>query len=143
MEKFRKGLTLQVVIKCILAGGFVLAVLLLPQRTGHMGDIAAGFQWGALVGALGSLGVYIVYTIMSLTSQDALKKRYIAETDERKLYILQKSGSVGLDMCTYGLVMGAVIAGKYNEVVFLTLLVACLFVLIVRGALYVFYANRY
>lgn len=106
-------------------------------------DFIDGFQMGIVTAILGALVFFIVRNIYASRSPDRLRKRYIAETDERKLFIRQKSGSIGMDITLYGLAVGAAVAGNLNAMVFFTLLGACLFVSSVRGFLKLYYRIKY
>jgi len=103
----------------------------------------AGFQVGIVAALLGFLLFFFFRNLVSLRSPDRLKKLYISETDERKVFIFQKSGSSGMNIITYGLAVGAAVSGNINDTVFFSLLGSCLFVVIVRGTLKIYYKNKF
>ena len=106
-----------------------------------------GFIIGFQIGIGTCLLVAMVYAMIkyfsAIRNPDKLKKIYISETDERRLFIKQKTGGIGMNIVTYGLVVGTVAAGNINDSAFLTLLCASLFVVLVRGVLKLYYRNKY
>ena len=102
-----------------------------------------GFQVGIVIGLFGALSYYMIRNITAMRSQERLKKLYISETDERKLFIQRQSGSVGMNIVMYGLATGTVVAGNINDMVFFTLLFALLFVSLVRVSLKLYFRKKY
>jgi len=123
----------------ILSRYYEKAESLLPFQNGFID----GFQVGIVAALLGFLSYFIIRNIISLRNPDHLKKLYISETDERKVFIYQKSGSAGMNIITYGLAVGAAVSGNVNDTVFFSLLGACFFVVVVRGFLKLYYRNKY
>lgn len=105
--------------------------------------IAEGFQVGIVVALFGFLIFFFFRNILAMRNPDRLKKLYISETDERKLLIMQKSGSVGMNIVVYGLAVGTAVAGNINDTVFFTLMGASLFTASVRGFLKLYYRVKY
>lgn len=103
----------------------------------------SGFQVGILLALMGTLLVFIVKHVMALRSPERLRELYISETDERKLLIKQRAGSVGMNIASYGLVAGTVVAGNINDTVFFSLFGASLFVATVRGFLKLYFRNKF
>jgi len=106
-------------------------------------DFGLGFNFGIVCGFMITAIFYIYRNVKALKDDEKLKKLYIAETDERNLLILQKSGSVGLNVITIGLLIGASVSIYFNEMVFFTLLGACLFVSLVRLVFKLYYHKKY
>ncbi len=102
-----------------------------------------GFQVGILMTLVITLIFFLVRNIMAMRDSERLKKLYISETDERKLFIMQKSGSIGMNIAMYGLAVGTAVSGNINDTVFLTLLGACLFLTLIRGFFKLYYRNKY
>ena len=103
----------------------------------------SGFQVGIAACLLGILIIFAVKYFIAISSPDRLKKLYISETDERTLFINQKTGGIGMNIITYGLATGTAVSGNLNDTVFLTLLGASLFVTLVRGILKLYYRKKY
>ena len=147
MEEFRKRLRKR---QLILAAGLMIACSAV-SLTGHndpvMPDFLKGFIEGFQVGLLAALfGVTVFYLIRYLRAirdPEKLKKLYVSETDERKLFIQQKAGSVGFTIVLFGLVLATIVAGNYNVTVFFTLLGATVFVEMVGGLLKLYYHSKF
>jgi len=145
MEQFRKRLIIQQ--RCLAIGiiGLIAVFvfsLLHESAPSAIGHFIAGFQAGLSI-TLAGLFLFIFYRIfVASRNSSKLRELYISETDERTLLIRQKSGSTGMNIVMYGLIMGAFIAGNFNDAVCLTLLGACLFVGLVRGFLKLYYRAK-
>jgi Fe2+ transport system protein B len=106
-------------------------------------DFILGFQTGIFIFLVCMLVIFIIRNVAAIANAEKLKKLYISETDERTLFIKQKTGSIGMNIILYGLIFGAVISGSIDYTIFLTLLGTCLFVAIVRGFLKLYYRNKF
>jgi len=147
MEDFKKKLQIRMTL---LAIGLICiaSAYLLSYPTWFAGNsptecFQAGAQFGAGIALILVMVYYLVKTRTALNNSEQLKLLYISETDERKLFIMQKSGSVGINVVKFGLALGAIIAGNFNDTVFFTLLGACFFVLVVHKFLKLYYLKKY
>ena len=149
MNEFRKKLTYQ---QIVLTAALLLACISLLMSRNYVKEtlasefqqgFVAGFQTGIVMSLLGILIIFIIRNIMAIRTPERLKKLYISETDERKLFIRQKSSSAGMNVIAYGLAVGTAVAGNINDTVFFTLLGTCLFVVSVRGFLKLYYRNKF
>ena len=122
-----------------LIAAFVLTFNLEAASVCGLQSFIAGFQTGftIVIGIL--LLVILAKTRIAIRNPEQLKKAYIAETDERSLMIRQKAGSAVMNIIMYGLSVGALVAGNFNETVFVTLLAACLFVGLVGVSFKLYY----
>jgi len=146
MEKFRETIRKRKYMFAIVVLGLVIANIILMHfgnsLTEHKGDFFRGYQ-GGLAGGLSAVAIsYIVKYAKAEKNDELLKKLYIAETDERTLLIHQKSGSLGMFLVIWILLVASIIAGYYNFTVFVTLLVAALLVGVVRIALKIYYNSK-
>jgi len=114
-----------------------------PSASEFLQGFTAGFQSGIIAVLVGFLVFFFVRNIFVMRNPERLKRLFISETDERKLFIMQKSGSSGMNIVVYGLAVGTAVAGNLNDTVFFTLLGACLFVTMVRVALKLYYRTKY
>ncbi|HCC35845.1 MAG TPA: hypothetical protein DEQ02_09555 [Ruminococcaceae bacterium] len=103
----------------------------------------SGFQTGIVLALFGFMLFFLIRNSMAMRNPDRLKKLYIAETDERGLFIKQKAGSVGMDIIMYGLAVAAAVSGNLNGTVFFSLFGACLFVTLIRAILGIYYSEKY
>ena len=102
-----------------------------------------GFQAGIAASLLGVLIILAVKYFIARSRPDRLRNLYIFETDERRLFIKQKTGNIGMNIIIYGLAVGTAIAGNLNDTVFFSLLGACLFVTSVRAIMKLYYQRKY
>ncbi len=114
-----------------------------PGASDFMRSMVTGFQIGALAGIQIMLIPVIVRYSKALRDEAALKRLHIDETDERKRFIKMRIGGVGLNIALGGLAVAVIVAGYVNEVAFLTLLGATTFVAFTKGALKLYYHNKY
>ena len=97
---------------------------------------------GLLSGLLALVIIYIIRCQFAIRDDEKLKKLYIKETDERALFIYQKSGSIGMNISVAGLLLGALVCAYINIIVAATLLGACLFISLIRGFLKLYYRKH-
>lgn len=145
MDAFRKKLRARQFM--LICGTLLSCVAIFFGRrlagSGHVPDFIAGFQMGLCLALVGVLVFFLQRTGAALENPDKMKKLYIAETDERALFIRQQTGSTGMLIVMFGLVLATCVAGFFSSTVFFTLLGACLFVTLVFGGLKVYFKNRY
>ena len=110
---------------------------------GHVNDALHGFNTGLICGLMAVVVFYICVCTAALGDDAKLKKLYVKETDERTLLIFQKSGAIGMNVSMIGLLIGAFVSAYFSFVVFVTLLGACLFVLLVHIFLKLYYHKKY
>lgn len=113
------------------------------KGNGSATDFILGFQFGIGFFVFVLLTYFIIRYILVLRSEKRLKEMYIVETDERKLMIYQKSGSLGMIFAIFGLAIASVLVGYFDTTVFFSLLGACLFVALIRAVLKLYYKNKY
>ena len=148
MEGFQKTIRNRLILLTTGVLGACTAILLSARFEKAVASLAsmqgftAGFQCGIAASLLGVLFVFIVKYLMAARNPERMKRLYIAETDERNLYIRQQSGSVGMNVITYAIAVGTCMAGNIDDTVFLTLLGVCVFVVSVRGFLKLYYRYR-
>ncbi|WP_352418034.1 hypothetical protein [Proteiniborus sp.] len=142
MDKFRTKIRNRVLFLIILFISLIAIYLILllnqdslPKTSGRIMSFHAGILSG--FGVLLLLDVFKY--LRAMKDEKELKKLYIKENDERTIMIMQKTGAIGLNMCIIGLGCGAIIAGFFNEVVFLTLMGAILFISLVKGLFKIYY----
>ena len=148
MDAFRKKVKTRITI----CGGLVLIGTALIVINRFLGEhIGIGFDPSETMldshafnlGLICAFIFIVVFRIhkysTALRNDEKLKKLYIAETDERTLLIMQKSGSIGMNASIVGLILGASISAYFNVTIFFSLLGACLFISVIRGLLKLYY----
>jgi hypothetical protein len=146
MEKLRKDL--QIRVRWMIAGFILLAItdlvfMMNQSRLPVIPAFISGYQLGIFIEVEAILVIFIVKYKIAMKSDGTLKKMHIKETDERKLMIRQRAGSKGIIISYTGLVFATVIAGYFNEIVFLTLLGAIVFTGLVMIFLKLYYIKKY
>ena len=146
MEKYREKLKKRVaavvlynaaVLMCIALGLFHLA------GGGNGGDFIVGFDLGLCVGVQ-LLGLYHLGRYKAaLDNEEKLKKLYVAETDERNLFLKEKMGGLPVNIIVIALALGTIVAGFFSQTVFFSLMGACLFGALVKGGMKLYYRNKY
>lgn len=147
MDTFKKQLRSR---QMLLAAGLMIACSAVTLTGGNnpvlpdfFKGFVDGFQVGLLAVLLGATIFNMIRIQIAVRNPEKLKKLYVAETDERKLFIQQKAGSMGFTIVIFGLVLATIVAGNYNITVFFTLLGATVFVEMVGGFLKIFYKFKY
>ena len=139
MKQYREKLKLQnaviavccavLAIFCFLAAAseFGLISLLTPAvADNHWQSMWRGFISGASVGVLALMIVGLVRNILALHSDDALKKRYVKDHDERTIQIWTSARALSMQIFLLGGLVAAVVAGYFSMTVSLTILVCVL-----------------
>jgi len=150
METYRRKLKTRVagLAAVILLANIIYLLLVvfgtkLSLLPGIIPDNMRGFTSGALSGITLFLMIRLAVAAVSLRSPEALRSRYIKENDERKQMIYQKTGSLGFQIAGVGLGFAAVIAGFFDQTVFFTLIMALLFLVLVKASLRLYFGRKY
>jgi len=149
VEEFKKKLINRQILLFVAmlgaAGTFILSSRFEQKATMSVNirEFIGGFQAGIAACLLGVLIILAVRYFMATGNPERLKKLYISESDERILFIKQKTGDIGMNIISYGLIVGANVAGSLNSTVFITLISTFLFVSLVRGILKIYYRSKY
>ena len=145
MEKFKEKIRLRVLWMAIITICLSISYIYLSlnsDRLPQIPDFIRGFQFGAFFGVILVLVFFLAKYLGSLRNEEALKKLYIEENDERSIMIMQKTGAFGITICIIGLAFATVIAGFFNEIVFFTLLGATVFTAFVKGGFKLYYHRK-
>ena len=127
---------------CLLAVNWLTRHATAPLNEHDMGFVH-GFSCGyALVVIFGTV-FYWRKVQKALKDEEVLKKLYIAETDERKIFIQNKVGGSGMPLAVFLLSFAAVIACYFNMVVTYTLIAAALGLAMMMLFFKLYYRNKY
>ncbi len=144
MEQFKKKLKTRIVLFCAVLLLFV-AILLYNQFGANdavKDSLAFSFQCG--FSAAGSLA--LVFWLMkyrgALKDEAKLRLLYNEEKDERMSAIRAKAGIPLVVILSMMLVLGGMIIGYFNETVFVVLIGAALFQLLVSIGVKLFYKAK-
>jgi len=149
MDNFKKQITVRLNL-LILGLGVTSLSLILSSRYNKpaseselMQSFISGFQVGIAAALLLVMFYFVIRFARAITNSERLRQLYIAETDERNALIRQKTGSIGMNVTNFGLILGTVVAGNINDTAFLTMLAASLFVGLVHAFLKIYYRRKY
>ncbi|GGH15321.1 hypothetical protein [Paenibacillus segetis] len=141
MEKFKEKIRVRIIsLSLITSLVCLINVILLTNRSRlpEISDFILGFQSGVFIGLILILVFCLMKFLASMKSDEALKKLYIQENDERRQLIGYKTSvftTVGMLIL---LAFATVVAGFFNEIVFFTLLgvLAALLILLYATLIY-------
>lgn len=143
MEKFKAKIQKRVFILSLTAiftaAVYLLLVSGLVVDTPSVPGFVKGFNMGAFSGIELILVFFTVKYFVSMKNEDALKKLYIEENDERTKMIMEKTGAVGMLLFIIVSAIGAIVAGFFNQTVFYTLLGTTVLGSLIRGACKLYY----
>jgi hypothetical protein len=146
MEKLRKKLLFKArwtTAVIILLGIIDIVFMIYKDKLPDIPEFVSGYQLGIFISVEVLLAVYVVKYVLAIKSDEALKKMYIQETDERKRMIRQMAGSNATLICYISLIIATVVAGYFNEAVFFTLLGVIVFTALVMGSLKLYFWKKY
>ena len=109
----------------------------------RLGNIVSNIQLMLIAVFIVFLIYFITKNVRALRDPDRLNKLHIAETDERNVFIEQKTGSYGMDIVIFGLAIATIATKQQSPQVFFAFLSSLLFVIAVRVFLTVYYRNMY
>lgn len=156
MEQYREKLKLQNVIIAVCC--FVLAAFSIAAAAAEAGKIAffapvagdshwqsmwRGFVSGAAVGLLICMIVILVRNDLALRSEQALKKRYVKDHDERTIQIWTSARALSMQIFLLVGLVAIVVAGYFSMTVSITIW-ACLMLQIAIGlACKLYYGKKF
>lgn len=153
MESYRKKLQIQ---NTVCAIGILVLILLntvvriyvplpgiiLPQGNEAFYDFYEGFIGGVSTGAGLLLVINIFLNARAMRDEKRLKAQYIKEHDERSRQIWLLSGANSYWFDVVGLLLAAIVVGRFSLTAFLCLLGSLLYICIVRGIFKLYYCKK-
>lgn len=120
-----------------------LSGIVLPEaRTGNFYDFYEGFIGGVSAGFGLLLVLNIFLNTRAMRDEARLKARYIKEHDERSRQIWLLSGANSYWFDVMGLLLAAIVAGRFSLTAFVCLLGSLLYICIVRGIFKFYYCKK-
>ena len=153
MESYRKKLKIQ---NSVCAIGLIVLILLntvvrfyaplsgivLPEKyTSDFYDFYEGFIGGVSTG-VGLLVINIFLNARAMRDEQRLKTQYIKEHDERRQQIWLMSGANSYWFDVVGLLLAAIVVGRFSLTAFLCLLGSLLYICLVRGIFKLYYSKK-
>jgi len=146
MERFRETIKKRTLVMRI--GLLIYAIVMVVFLAVGLFEQKAEAHWlcyqsGLIVGLSGVAAVLMIRYNKALNNEALLNELYIKENDERRLLVYQKSGSLGMNIVMFGLIIASIFASHFNFTVFVTLVVTCFAVALVRTTLKIYYNSKY
>lgn len=148
MERYKKTLLTRIYSMAFF--GLAILVGYVLRTSGILGmqnmDVFSEFHQGFQFGIITLVEIIFIYLItqyiVTLQKPEELKKLYYRENDERIRTIREKSGGHIIFVCAITILITAIIAGYFNEIIFWTLVACSLFLFITRKVLMIYYSRR-
>lgn len=127
----------------------VLAILFIIASGYYTKTITSidGFIRGTQIGIFSALQAFVLYNLVksygAIKDDGKLRVLYIAEKDERAMFIRDSIGGGGFTFSIAGIAVATVVAGCFDEKVYFTLLAVSFFMVLVKAALKVYYNTKY
>lgn len=137
MKTFKQQLRRRIIfggIYCV-----VVALLVVFYKVSGTKEVAFSFTLGFAVGIESVVIYFIAKYTAALRNEQKLKMVYIEENDEREKHISCQIGGLGIKIVLASLSVAMLVAAYINQIVFFTLLAATLFIVVIIGALKIFY----
>ena len=149
MEQYKKSLKRRIAL--LRAGVAAMVTLLVLGECGtfraiglnSFSEFLRGFQTGILFSSSMVFAFLIGRYIWLLNNDEKLKAAYYTENDERHKLIMMKTGGNAMYVCAVVILIGGIVAGYFNEIVFFSLAGCALFLLIARCALIIYYHKKF
>lgn len=145
MEQFRKNIR----SRTILMSGAILScvVIMLVSRFEGIGQMESefilGFQLGLFIGIEAIFVSKMIKYRRALADEELLKKLYVVETDERRVFIATKTATLSFHVVLSAIGVAAIVAGFFDKTVFFTLLGVLVFVALTKFVMKVYYRRKF
>lgn len=143
MDKFKKSVKKRLVIMRVYSAA--IAILLILSTFFSFTEFEIGpvnFALGVCLGAMILVLFGMRKYAMAMRNDESIKRLFIEENDERHKFIIAKTGGHAINIVIFGLLLGAIISGFFNEMIFLSLLGATFFSALVKGCLKWYYVRN-
>lgn len=115
---------------------------ILPQVSESFYDFYEGFIGGVSTGFGLLLVLNIFLNARAMRNEERLKKQYIKAHDERSRQIWMLSGANAYWFDAFGLLLAAIVAGRFSLIAFACLLGSLVYICIVRAILKIYFCKK-
>ena len=149
MEQYKESLKARIAVLSVSLAALIALLILNESGTfraigvNEFSEFLRGFQTGILFSVCIVFGCLIGRYIWLLKNDEKLKAAYYTENDERHKLIMMKTGGNAMYVCTVAILIGGIVAGYFNEIVFFSLAGCALFLLLARCALKIYYHKKF
>ena len=123
-------------------GAYSYFVLSREYAQSHLHGFVLGIGFGLIVALAGLLVWKMIQCAKALKSEEALRKLYIAATDERTRFINDKVGGFGYNLALGGLAVAGAAASLINPTISVTLYAALAYLALVKAVLTRYYNTK-
>ena len=143
MENFRKQAkrTLIIYIAVLIAAIALWSGFSAVEAAGGENN-SSNFGTGFCAGVIAFMAINILRYSTALKNDEKLKKLYIAETDERGKLICEKSDVSAFKVILCIVVLSAMVASFYSDMVFYTLIAVMLTIIFVKEGFRFYYRRK-
>ena len=144
MENIRKQAkkTLKIYIAILIASVLLLTVFKAVEAAGGANN-SSTFGRGFCAGEIAFMAVNILRYSMALKNDEKLKKLYISATDEREKLICERSDVSAFKTILCIVVLSAMVASFYSDMVFYTLIAVMLTIIFVKAGFRFYYRRKF
>jgi len=151
MEEYKAKLRRRMQLNGTLCGLFPLGMRGLDVLIGNarrpLGGHETDFMRGLMIGFAMFIIAMTVFNMVrirrALRDEALLKRMYIAETDERAIFIRNKVGGAGIRISIFVLMVAAIIACYFNMTVTYSLIGAAMLIALIKASFKLYYRAKY
>ncbi|NRD79022.1 hypothetical protein HPT25_16800 [Bacillus sp. BRMEA1] len=147
MDNFRAEISKKLIMYKSVSGLMGVCIIILAafnrSNQNNASDFSRGVQVGIFIGISLMVFYYIGKLRNTLKNEALLKKLYVEENDERKILIQQKTGRTTTIIVGFSIAIAIIIAGFYNIVVLITLLVTGFYLGVIKNIVKYYYNRKY
>ncbi|MDE6710353.1 MAG: hypothetical protein K2J76_07675 [Oscillospiraceae bacterium] len=144
MENIRKQAkkTLKIYIAILIASILLFVVFNAVEAAGGANN-SSTFGRGFCAGVIAFMAINILRYASALKNDEKLKKLYISATDEREKLICEKSDVSAFKVILCIVVLSAMVASFYSDMVFYTLIAVMLTIIFVKAGFRFYYRRKF
>lgn len=145
MEQFKRSLKGKIRLMSVVIL-ICVAIVVVSQFVG-IGQIEWEFITGFQLGLFIAIEIIFVSKMVkyrrALADEELLKKLYVEETDERRVFIATKTETLSFHVVLSAIGLAAIVAGFFDKTVFFTLLGVLIFVALTKFVMKVYYRHKF
>lgn len=145
MEQFKRSLKVR--IRLMSAVILICVAIVVVSRFVGIGQIESEFITGFQLGLFIAIEIIFVSKMVkyrrALADEELLKKLYVEETDERRVFIATKTATLSFHVVLSAIGVAAIVAGFFDKTVFFTLLGVLIFVALTKFVMKVYYRHKF
>lgn len=145
MEQFKRSLKVRIRLMSVVI--LICVAIVVVSRFVEIGQIESefisGFQLGLFIGIEAIFVSKMVKYRRALADEELLKKLYVEETDERRVFIATKTATLSFHVVLSAIGVASIVAGFFDMTVFITLLGVLVFVALTKLVMKVYHRHKF